>query len=234
MKILVCLLLVAGSVRGQDCPKVWLSGRVKDSSEFQNFYNLMVFNRSSGRGVFGNPDGTFGVYTGPNDSITLSVKGYYMVGFRVKPDSNCRAVVEASIVIKAHDLDEVVVKPLKTLQQVKEERLALAMRETRTVTGINVLQSPITALYQRFSKVEQSKRKVAELEYKDSEEQILQELLQLYVAYDVIKLTPEQFDEFIRFLNVDESFLKTANDMELITYIKDKFEHYQRIQQPAE
>jgi hypothetical protein len=123
-------------------------------------------------------------------------------------------------------LNEVTIKPLKTLQQIKEERAALAQRETRTITGIEAFQSPITALYQRFSKSEQSKAKVAELEYMDNKTEVVKELLRLYVSYDVIKLDESEFEDFIYFMTLDEDFLKTASDIELATYIKDKLDHY--------
>jgi hypothetical protein len=55
---------------------------------------------------------------------------------------------------------------------------------------------------------------------------VVKELLRLYVAYEIISLSEEEFDDFITFLNVDESFLKTAAEMELIVFIKDKFEHF--------
>lgn len=227
--VLLLFVLLSAPAFAQDCSRVWVKGRVIDTLRSQTFYNLMVVNRTSGKGVFGQPDGSFAVYVNPNDSITLSVKGYGMIGFRAVPDSLCQFIADFVIVEKGTDLDEVIVKPLKTLQQVKEERAALAMRETRTITGIEAFQSPITALYQRFSQREQSKAKVAEMEYKDSKEEIVQELLRLYVAYDIIELNDEEFMDFIAFLAIDDNFLKTASDMELITYIKDKFEHYQRI-----
>jgi hypothetical protein len=227
--VLLFFLLIATSAHSQNCSRVWVRGRVVDTLRSQTFYNLMVVNRTSGKGVFGQPDGTFAVYVNPNDSITLSVKGYGMIGFRAVPDSLCQFTGDFVLEEKGTDLDEVVVKPLKTLQQIKEERAELAMRETRTITGIEAFQSPITALYQRFSQKEQSKAKVAEMEYKDSKEAIVQELLRLYVAYDIIELDEEEFMAFIEFLAIDDNFLKTASDMELITYIKDKFEHFQRI-----
>jgi hypothetical protein len=121
---------------------------------------------------------------------------------------------------------EVVVRPLKSLEQIREEREALAMRETRMVTGIEVLQSPITALYQAFSKKEQNKRWIAEQNYKDDQRRVVKELLRTYIAYDIIELDEEEFDNFIAFLNVNEDFLKTATEMELITFIKDKYEHF--------
>jgi hypothetical protein len=227
--VLLFFLLIATSAYSQDCSRVWVKGRVVDTLRSQTFYNLMVVNRTSGKGIFGQPDGSFAVYVNPNDSITLSVKGYGMVGFRAVPDSLCQFTANFVLTEKGTDLEEVVVKPLKTLQQIKEERAELALRETRTITGIEAFQSPITALYQRFSQKEQSKARVAEMEYKDSKEEIVQELLRLYVAYDIIELDDEEFMVFIEFLAIDDNFLKTASDMELITYIKEKFEHYQRI-----
>jgi len=92
----------------------------------------VIADRSSGRGVFGQPDGTFSVYVSSGDKISISTKGYPIYEFVAKPDSNCQCKVLAHI---------------------------------------------------------------------------------------------EKFDDFITLLNRDESFLKTASEMELIAFIKDKFEH---------
>jgi hypothetical protein len=42
----------------------------------------------------------------------------------------------------------------------------------------------------------------------------------------MIGLTEKEIDEFIDFLNINEDFLKTATEMELITFIQDKFDHF--------
>lgn len=228
MKLITGILLfLCGTAAAQEpCTKVWLTGKVEDTLVKHAFLNLMVVNTSNGKGVFGQPDGTFGVYVNNNDSIILSVKGYERYGFRVKGDSSCHFEVYAAVERKARQIDEVVIKPLKSIQEIKEERAALALRETRTITGLEAFQSPITALYQRFSKREQSKAIVAKKQYEDSKEEVVQELLRLYVSYDIIKLNNEDFIDFIRFMNMDDNFLKTATDIELITFIKDKLEHY--------
>lgn len=213
----------------QECENVLFSGKVSDTLRPQNFYNLMVVNMSSGRGVFGQPDGKFSVYANDGDTVILSVRDYPKIYTVIQADSNCQHKGVFYLEPKTMELEAVEVRPLKTLEQIKEERASLAMRETRMVTGIDVLQSPITALYQRFSKLEQSKRWVAEQEYKDDQERILKELLRNYVAYDIIELTDAEFEEFIAFLNMDDHFLKTASEMELITFVKDKFEHYKRL-----
>ena len=186
----------------------------------------MIVNRRTGQGVFGQPNGTFSVYVNNGDSISISVREYPLVKLVVKADSNCQFLKTIFIEPKPQEVREVVVRPLKSLEQIKEERSALAMRETRLVTGIEVMQSPITALYQAFSKKEQNKRWIAEQNYKDDQRRVVKELLRTYIAYDIIELDEEEFDNFIAFLNVNDSFLKTATEMELITFIKDKYEHF--------
>ena len=213
----------------QKCDRVLLTGQVIDSMGIQSFYNLMIVNRNTGQGVFGQPNGYFSAYTKNNDSISISVKGYMIYGFRVKADSNCQSKQKIFLVQKPQELTEMIIKPLKTLNEIREEREALAMRETRLVTGVELLQSPITALYQTFSKKEQNKRWIAEQEYKDNKRKVVQELLRLYVASDIIELDEEEFDSFISFLNLSENFLKTSTEMELYLFIKDKYDHFKRI-----
>ena len=186
----------------------------------------MVINRNTGRGVFGQPNGTFSAYVSEGDSISLSCKGYEVFNLIVAADDNCQHKVAYYIEGKPQEIEEVIVKRIKSLEEIKEERSALAMRETRQVTGIEVLRSPITALYQAFSKKEKSKRTVAKWEFRDDQSKIVQELLRTYVAYKIVDLTEEQFEDFVIFLNIDETFLKTASEMDLIVFIQDKFEHY--------
>ncbi len=219
-------LTIGTTYSQQNCEKVLLQGKVIDTLSPQYFYNFMIVNRTKGKGVFGQPNGSFSLYVNNKDSINLSIKGYPIIGFRVLADSNCQFIVKEYIERLATNIQEVVIHPLKSLEQIKEERSSLAMRETRMVTGIEAMQSPITALYQAFSKKEQNKRWIAEQEFKDNQRQVVKELLRLYVSYDIIELTEEQFDEFISFLNIDIDFFKTATEMELVTFVKDKYEHF--------
>lgn len=228
----IALLIVwfcSSYLNAQNCDKVLFEGHVYDTLRPQSFYNLMVINRTSGRGVFGQPNGTFSVYVQDGDSVSVSVKGYPVKNFKVKADSNCRFVQKVYIDGKVEEFREVVIKPLKTLEEIKEEREALALRETRMVTGIEVMQSPITALYQAFSRTEKNKRWIAEQQYKDDQRAIVKELLRVYVAYEIFEMDEDRFDDFADFLNINEEFLKTATEMELITFIKDKYEHFKTL-----
>jgi hypothetical protein len=211
------------------CEQVLFQGRVIDTLLPQPFYNIMVINASTGKGVFGSPNGSFSVYVKPGDSVYLSVKYYPKILIFITPDSNCRHEQLFYIERNVRETPEVVVTPLKSLQRIKEERESLALRETRDVTGLEAFQSPITALYQAFSRKEQNQRWIAEQTYRDDQKRIVKELLRNYVSYEIINLQEPDFDAFITFLNIDENFLKTATEMELILFIKDKFEHFKSV-----
>jgi len=230
---IVFLFFSAVELYGQ-CDRVFIKGQVIDSLFPQGFYNLMVINKSKGRGVFGQPDGSFSLMASPNDIIALSTKYYPIYQFIAYPDSNCQCQVLAYIERIPQEFQEVIIRPLKSLQQLKEERAALALRETKLVSGINVLESPITAIYQAFSKKEQNKKWIAEQEFKDDQRRVVKELLRLYVAFDIINLSEEEFDDFIAFLNLETDFLKTASEMELIMFIKDKYDHFRRFNAKSE
>ncbi len=226
--IALIILTTIFSFSQESCTKVYVKGTVKDTLQYQPFYNLMIVNKTTGRGVFGQPDGTFQVYANQGDTISISVKSYGVYTLKVIGDSNCQMKLAKVLIGKEKTLQTVVIKPLKSVQQIKEDRANLAMKETHTVTGVNVLQSPITALYERFSKKAQQHEKIEGLIYLDKQRKILKELLRVYIAYEVIDLKDDEFDEFINFLNISEDFLKTSSDFELIDFIKGKFEHFPR------
>ena len=228
--LLFGLILFTSSSLISQCEQVFVSGRVEDTLNRDMFYNLMVINKTTGRGVFGQPNGYFSVYVRPGDKIALSTKGYPVYEFIAKADGDCQNHIYAIIERIPQEIEQVVVRPLKSLEQIKEERQALSQRETRLVSGINVLESPITALYQAFSKKEQSKRWIAEQQYKDDQRRVVKELLRLYVAFEIIDLPEAIFDDFITFLNIDENFIKTASEMELVLFIKDKYDHFKSLQ----
>ncbi|RFC55108.1 hypothetical protein DXU93_04620 [Brumimicrobium aurantiacum] len=228
MLIIAATFIWAGSALTQ-CEEIYLKGYVIDTVKNQGFYNLMVINVTTQQGVFGRPNGEFSVYVRPKDKIAFSVKGYGKKFIEIPKQDRCAIDTVVYLSPNIQKIEEVTVYPIKSLDKIKEEREALSRRETRTVTGVDMLKSPITALYERFSKKAQSKRLVAEMEHQDNINLVVKELIRVYVSFDVVHLEEDQFVGFINFLNIDEHFLKTASDYELIVYIKDKLDHYKSL-----
>lgn len=238
MKGFVFLLLLTFSVFGfgqqpdYNDSLITIKGKVVDTSFAVGFYNIVVVDKSVGRGVFGQYNGAFEIQIKKGDRVAVSVVGYQTV-YLSYADSSYQSVFRPTLYVQPleYTSEAVVVKPLKTLEELQEEREKIAKREVPKVTVTNAIQSPITALYMAFSKREKTKRMVAEMEYMDQQNDIVKEILRLYVHHDIITLHEDEFEEFVIFLNLNVNLLKYASDYELITYIKDKFDHFRKIKE---
>jgi hypothetical protein len=234
--LIFLLLLVPfvgmSQVKTENDSLITVRGRVIDPTKTVAFYNMVVVNKALGKGIFGDYNGEFEITLPKGDPVGISVVGYNSVTLSFA-DSAYKPVYEVTVHLKMLSFtgSEVVVTPLKSLEELQEERASIAKREVPVVTMENALTSPITALYIAFSKREQTKRLVAEMEYQDQQDDIVREILRVYVHNDIIDLDEEDFTEFITFLNLNTEFLQYASDYELITYIKEKYGHFVRIKE---
>lgn len=225
---LVVLFLLCLEAKAQECPYIHVEGRVVDTLSRQSFYNLLVINRTKATGVIGSPDGSFSLNANKGDTINLSISGYRPVSFIVN-GYNCKQHKTIILSLVSYQSQAVIVKPLKTLDEIKEDRENLVLKETRKLKGFKAFSSPITALYERFSKTAKSKSKAAKLQHQDDVNDVVKELLRVYVSYDIVALDESEFVDFVYFMNISEGFLKTASDYQLIMFIKSKLKQYRRL-----
>jgi hypothetical protein len=54
----------------------------------------------------------------------------------------------------------------------------------------------------------------------------IRSLLNLYNEHKVIQLSPDEYDKFIIFMNIKESFMKTASSDEIISFVRTKYYEY--------
>ncbi|MBL7941892.1 MAG: hypothetical protein JNM00_03960, partial [Flavobacteriales bacterium] len=124
-------------------------------------------------------------------------------------------------------LPEVEVFAPRDLARIKEgiDKLGYSKNDYM-ISGIDAAQSPITFLYQQWSRTERSKRLVAELENADRKRELLKELFRIYVDWEIINLNEEAFDDFVDYINVSDEFLKTCSQYEFLVYVKERFADY--------
>jgi hypothetical protein len=225
---LLLILLAIGPLLTSAQELVTIHGKVITSTDQHTYYDLMIVNRRTRSGTFGNADGTFTVQALRTDTLMIGSIGH-RTGILCLADSVERAIYDIKIrlVPLRVQLAEVEILPERTLKEIQVDIDKLGYKASDyKLTTVNAFESPITALYQEFSRRERSKRLVAELENEDRKRAILQELLHKYVEYDIIKLNPEAFDDFIEFCSVPDEVIKGLTQYEFLVYIKRKYELY--------
>lgn len=228
---LVCLIVLPQILFAQEA-RISVSGRAFDrDNPSLRLPDLMVINLATSQGFFGLADGTFLISVSPADTVMVASTGYEFQKFCFR-DSVGKTSFQISVPLQRLkvNLREVTIFSPRELNSIYKdiEKLGYNKKDFQ-LSGINVLESPITFLYQEFSQKEQLKRHNAERINDDKRRQLLKDLLVNYVSYDIIQLDSYEFDSFIDFCQVPEYYLKTASQYDFCLYIKQKFMVYQSL-----
>lgn len=184
----------------------------------------MIINQRSQVGIFGEADNTFQVQIDANDTLVISATGYARKKMCFKDSIG----TDFHPVIKLHrlsyNLNEVTIHRQKELKQINEDIKNLGYdKKDYKLTGIQAWASPITALYQTFSRKEKNKRRLAELINNDNRNRIVRDLLYLYSEAELIRMPESAYDDFINYLHFDDETLKIMSDYDMAIFIRDKY-----------
>lgn len=183
----------------------------------------MAVNRNSGGGSFVETDGSFLVRACPGDTLVFGAIGYYSVEKAVDVSMKTESL---DIILRKLEVEVGVAEIFapRTLNQILKDIETLGYDEKDyRVSSVDAFQSPITFLYEQFSRVEKSKRLVAELENTDKRRELLQELFAKYVDYDIIQLCPDEFKEFAEYCDPGDELLQEWTQYEFILYVKRQY-----------
>ena len=228
MRKCLTIILVVNALGMFAQERIIIRGQVQAGDGEKVFYDLMIVNRRLRTGSFGNVDGSFAVSAFRNDTLLIGAGGYVTrtVPLGEFPDAELSAL---RVVLRPWEIElkPVSVLPERTLKEIQGDINKLGYKESdyRT-TGVNAFESPITFLYQEFSRRERSKRLVAELRNEDAKRELLRELLHKYVEYEIINLGDESFDDFIDFCAVPDEVIKGLTQYDFLVYVKKKYELY--------
>ena len=191
----------------------------------------MAVNRESGGGVFVERDGSFLVRACPGDTIVFGAIGYYSVEREVVKSMRTSELKIQLQRLKVEVGVAEVYAPRALLEILQDiEALGYDEKDFR-VSGVNAMQSPITFLYEKFSRREQSRRLEAQLVNKDNRRELLQELFVKYVDYDIVQLKQDEFDAFAEFCDPGDELLKEWSQYEFILYVKRQYHLFKMIPQ---
>ncbi|HTF02487.1 MAG TPA: hypothetical protein VK826_00620, partial [Bacteroidia bacterium] len=189
--------------------------------------------RRTGTGHAFLPGGEFSITGFKTDTFLVTAGGYEFKRFCFN-DSVSRPTysLRVGLSLKENQLNPVTIFPVKDLKTIKQDREGLGVTPTRTTEGLtDAVSSPLTFLWERYSREGRSKALVAEMENEDRKNAVLKDLFRTYNRAGVMALPEADFDSFILFLNMPEAYLKTASDYELAVTIKQRYEQFMRARQ---
>lgn len=211
--------------------KVTIKGQVVHAED--PTFNLLLVNKNSAQGTFGNKDGSFEITANKKDTILVGALGYETFKLTVA-DSMPKQTYNVRIYLSRIrvELKEVQVFPKRELDSIQRDIRRLGYDERDyMLTGIDAMSSPLTFLYQQISKQERMKRRAYEIINEDQKRNLLKELFIKYVDHDIIDLDESEFDDFISFMNVSDHLLRSMSQYEFVLYTKRRFQDFRSIPQ---
>lgn len=224
---LLLIALLAGGINKTIAQTVTIHGEAYDKESKLPLPKLMIINKRTNNGTFADAEGKFTITALQTDTLMLSA-----IGFRVKKISLRDSVAKKqyTLLIPLEKLyfmlKEVSVFAPRSLNEIQKDIDKLGVKRTYSTENIDAISSPITYLYERFSKFGRSKQKVAEWENEDMKRDILKDLFRLYIKHDIIDLSEEEFDAFIKYLQLSDEFIRSASQLELVLAVKGKYENF--------
>ncbi len=221
-------LLLGSDVFAQN-QKVTVKGQVYGVNEIKDLLTLFVVNQSNSVGNFGSPNGTFEITVNRKDTILIGSIGYFTSKICVA-DSAVKDTIYVDVYLKqlSYYLQEVTVLAPREMRRIYEdiEDLGYDPNDDKLSGFVDPISSPITALYEMYSRHAQQERLAKQLINDARRRDLLKELLAKYVDYNIIELDNDQFEDFIEYLHVTDEFLKNSSQYDFIIFVKMKYATY--------
>lgn len=209
--------------------KVVVMGQVYGMNNTTDLLTLFVVSQENQRGNFGNPNGTYLIKVNRKDTVLIGSIGYFTVKVSVA-DSAAKDTIIVDVYLKQLEfyLKQVTVLAPRDLRRIYDdiEELGYDERGDRLSGVADPLTSPITALYEMYNRHAKQTRLAKKLINDAKRRDLLKELFKKYVDYNIIDLSDDQFDEFIEYLDVSDSFLKNSSQYDFIIYVKHKYSYF--------
>jgi len=223
-----------------------VSGFVMDVENDSALLFANIYNPRTMRGTISDENGFFRYYALPNDTLWFSSMGYYPLHFEIngEPGTKIRDTFYLKArVYKIHDVEILALTRYEKLRyDIKNMKIPRDIENARNNFPIvnhnlnafyernnenfGLVLSPISALYDAFSKEGRERRKLAELQRQDALNAKIETHFNKSMVKRITGLDDELADKFIEYCNFSDEFLLNAPDYYIIEIILEQYEEF--------
>ncbi|PQA60300.1 hypothetical protein [Siphonobacter curvatus] len=180
-----------------------------------------------------NKSGTFLILARTGDQLRITCNGCddATVSVDSTGDDIVTTVKQYVFTTEGRTLDEVQITA-KSEAEIKYEiekalKEPLAKKNMSTGQIMEMANSPISLMYELFSKRAKNLRKLGVLQQQDRKHKLAEFKYNAQVVNQVTKLDGEDLEEFMRLFPIDDDFVLQSSEYDLVQVIKANFKKYQ-------
>lgn len=239
---LIVFILSSSTIFSQN-----LVATVENSSDNKPISSVHVINLTQVVGVITDKQGKFEISARLNDTLYLSYLGFKSIKVRVTNDLLKFENSKIQLTELAYALEEVIVKPYeltgyleidaKNVPVSQSFRYSIPGLPSRGYEGgsrnsgafskvINSIFNPVDFLYNLFGKNPRQLKKLKQMKEDYRIRELLSSKFDRETLVELLQIQRVDIDEILRNCNFSDSFIETANDLQILDAISGCYEEF--------
>lgn len=223
-----------------------INGTVMNDANDVSLENVNIVNLNQVKGAITDEDGAFSIPAAVNDTLYFSYLGFKSLRVRVTNDWIKFGEVKIKMTELGIALEEVIVKPVELTGYIEIDAKLIPVYDNyqyriagldygyeagSTQPGavgkvLDAIGNPADFLYNTFGKRGQQMRKLRKMKVDDEIRNLLQSKYDRETLMAVLQLERVDIDEILNKCSYSDTFMKTANDLQILDAISSCYEEY--------
>lgn len=223
-----------------------ITGIIMNENTSQPLANVNIINVNMVKGSVSNEKGYFEIAARVNDTLHISILGYKSIRLKVTNDWVKNKTTEIKLTEKAYALEEVIIRPYNLTGYLEIDAKLIPSRENYrySISGLTsgyeageyspgafgkILGSifnPADMLYNFFGKKPRELKRLKEMKKDDTVRNLLESKYDRETICVLLGVDKKEIAEILARCNYSESFVKSANDLQILDAISGCYEEY--------
>ena len=248
--IVLFFLALSQSASAQEIvPSQKVSGFIYNDNTKSALINANIININKVRGARTDANGYFEIDVQPTDTLHISLLGFQSLRVKVTNDWIKNKVAKIFLTERAIALEEIVIRPfnLTGYLEVDSKTIPTSENYRYSISGLThgyeageyspnafgkVLGSifnPTDLLYNFFGKNPKELKKLKEMKKDDTVRNLLESKFDRETLAVLLGIDKKEIPEILQRCNYSDSFIQTANDLQIMDAISGCYEEYKRL-----
>lgn len=243
--LLLFFLTVSGFLFSQEGNHL-IKGTVLNDANDVPIENVHIVNMNQVVGAVTKEDGSFTIPARVNDTLFFSYLGFKSIRVRVTNDWFRFGDIKIKMTELGIALEEVVLRPVQLTGYLEVDARIIPIYDNYrySISGLNTgyeggqsqpgavskvlsaVFNPADFLYNIFGRRPQQMRKLRQMKADDNIRNLLQSKFDRETLMVVLQLERVDIDEILNNCNYSETFIRTANDLQILDAMSECYEEY--------
>lgn len=223
-----------------------IQGKVLNDADDAPIENVHIVNMNQVKGSISKEDGSFSIPAKVNDTLYFSYLGFKSIRVRVTNDWFKYGDIKIKMTELGIALEEVVLRPVQLTGYLEVDAKIIPIYDNYrySISGLNTgyeggqtqpnavskvlgaVFNPADFLYNVFGKRPAQMRKLRQMKTDDNIRNLLSSKFDRETLMVVLQLEKVDIDEILNNCNYSETFIRTANDLQILDAMSECYEEY--------